>query len=118
MDVGGFDVLFGKAEGGQHVEVEVGKLFVVKAEGFLAEGLAKRKLVEGELDVKGAFQAFIDRLDCLIGKALGLQRARIDGRGLVEVAVADCISLDLTDLGFGVTECAQGLGHGRLMILK
>ena len=60
---------------------------------------------------KADFSAALTRGDLLVGEALGPERAGVDGRRLVEVAVADGIGLDLGDLALGIAERAQRLGH-------
>ena len=61
---------------------------------------------------KARLQRGVEGGDLLVGEALGLERAGVDARRLVEVAVADGIGLDLGDLAFGVAERAQRLRHG------
>ncbi len=112
VDVGSLDLLLREADMLQKVEGHVGELLVGNLEGFLEEVGAKRPLVEGELDVEGRLEAGADRFDLLVGKALCLQRAGVDGRRLIEVAVADGIGLDLGDLAFGIAERAQRFGNG------
>ena len=85
----------------------------VKPSVVAAELLAQRPLVEDELDVEGRLQRRVERGDLLVGEALGLERAGVDGRRLVEIAVADGIGLDLGDLAFGIAERAQGFGARR-----
>jgi hypothetical protein len=90
---------------------EIVHLLVGEAEHVLAEVLAQRPLVEDELDVEGGLGGAVDRLDLLVGEALGLERAGVDAGRLVDVAMTDGVGLDLGDLGFGVAERAQRLGH-------
>jgi hypothetical protein len=100
VDVRSLDVLLGEAEMVEQVEAHVAELFVGDAERVLQEVGAERPLVEDELDVEGLLQRAVDGLDLLVGKALCLQRAGVDGRCLVQVAVADSISFNLGNLGF------------------
>src|SRR5260370_23604408 len=53
IGVGGLDVGFAEAQRRQQVEGDVVELRVGEAEGRLAELLAQRPFVEGELDVEG-----------------------------------------------------------------
>ena len=88
------------------------ELLVGEAERLLQAVGAERPLVEDELDVEGGRQRRVDRGDLLVGEALGLERAGVDGGRLVEGAVADGIGVDLGDLALGIAERAQRLGHG------
>ncbi len=111
MDVGGFDVLFGKAKEGQKLEGRVGELGVGDAERF-KEISAQRPLVKDELDVEGRLHRSVERGDLVFGEALGGQRRRVDGGRLVHVAMTHGIGLDLGDLVFRIAQRAQGGGNG------
>ncbi len=111
VHVGRFNVLLAETEMVQQVEGHVGQLLVGNLQRVLEEVCAKRPLVEDELDVEGALESSVDSFDLLVGEALCLQRTGVDARSLVQVTVANCVSLDLGDLAFGVTERTQCIGN-------
>ena len=111
MDVGGFDLGLGETEEGQELERHVVELLGRDLERAGEEILAQRPLVEDELDVEGALQPLLDRLDLLVGEALGTQGRGIDARRLLHRAMADGIGLDLGDIGLAVAERTQRIRH-------
>src|SRR5690606_38855703 len=64
-----------------------------------------------ELDVESRLHRGIERLDRVVGKALGPQGRRVDAGSLVKIAVADRIGFHLGDLVFRVAKGAQGRRH-------
>ena len=73
----------------QQAEIEIIELLGGDAQCLGAELFTQGPFVEHELDVEGRFQCRVDRLDLFVGETLGFQAARIDCRGLVEIAVTD-----------------------------
>src|SRR3546814_19825679 len=72
----------------------------------LAELLAQRPLVEGELHVEGAREAGLQRLQRGIGEALGLQALVSHAGRIPQRAVADRGADDRLDAAPGVDEGA------------
>ena len=111
VGVGGLDLGLREAERGQHVEGEVVEPRLVEAQRLDAEVAAERPLVERELDVEGAGQARLERLQGGLGEALLLEPRVADAGRVLERAEADRVADDLLDLGLAVAERAQGVGH-------
>ncbi len=112
MDIGRFDILLGEAQNRQHFKREIVELLICQLQHILAKIFAQRPFVERELDIEGALESRIQGFDLLVGKALRLQRRRIDARRLIEIAMADGISLNLRDLAFRIAKRAQRFRHG------
>src|SRR3546814_17268865 len=68
-DVCSSDLFPGEAERRQHVEGDVVQLGAGEAQLLDAELLAQRPLVEGELDVEGAREAGLQRLQGGLGRS-------------------------------------------------
>ena len=107
VDVGGLDIGFREAEIGQDLEGRIVELVGRDFQRAGEEVLAERPFVEHELDVEGALEALLDRVDLVLREALGGKRAGIDRGRLAHGAVAERIDLDLGDLGLAVAEGAQ-----------
>ncbi len=88
------------------------ELLVGNLQRALQEVGAERPLVEDELDIEGALQSSVDGFHLFVREALSLQRRGVDGRRLVQVAVANGIGFDLGNLAFAVAECAQRFRNG------
>jgi hypothetical protein len=68
--VGGVDIDLEEAQCGQHVEAEVVELRFGEAELCFAEFLAERPFIEGELNLEGGGQRFLDLGQRLVVEAL------------------------------------------------
>ena len=94
-DIGGLNLVFRKAERGEHVEGEVVQLLVGEAQRVAAEILAQREFVEGEFDVEGLGQALLDGVDVVLLEAFLLKSRVADRVGAGQRPVADGIGDDV-----------------------
>ena len=101
------DVLAAVAEVAQQIEGRVVQLFGRDAQGFLAEFLAQRPLVEDKADVESAGKCRFDLVQFLRAEAVADQRGVVDPRRVPDGAMTDGVGDDLFDLGGGIPERLQ-----------
>ena len=104
MNIGNFNLFFGKAKGLQHIEGEIIQLLIREAKHILAEFITKAVSVKGKFHIKGVFQTSSQLGQHRFGKAFFFQRADRDGLTLLKAAMTDGIAGDILNLCRAVTK--------------
>ena len=103
------DILFRKAEVDQKIKCGIVEAFGWHTELFGQERFAQHPFVEHKLDVEGALKSVFDLSERGFVEAFCLERRRVDRRRLAQRAMPDGKGLNLGDLAFAVSKCAQCL---------